>query len=126
MTRCVKDELREICEITAPCGIDCKKCIAFSDGYMKETSTRLMESLGPNFDAHAKRFSKFYPIMKNYLSFKEMTQFLWMRVVLVVEMVIHNFPIVASPLVRKLNLETLIFVSSVMSFRVNDQSFIPV
>ena len=66
---------KDIREITAPCGIDCKKCIAYSDGYVKETSARLTELLGPNFGVHAERFSKFYPAMANYQSFKEMLQF---------------------------------------------------
>lgn len=64
----------DILEITAPCGIDCKKCVAYYDGYIKEPSTRLKELLG-NFDGPAERFSKFYPAFSNYQSFKEMLQF---------------------------------------------------
>ena len=68
-------DYKEIRKITAPCGIDCKKCIAYSDGYVKETCTQLGNLLGPNFQVHAERFSKFYPQFTNYQSFKEMLQF---------------------------------------------------
>jgi len=65
----------DIREITAPCGIDCKKCIAYADGHVKEASVQLVKWLGPNFDSHAERFSKFYPAFTNYPQFKEMLQF---------------------------------------------------
>lgn len=65
----------EIRQITAPCGIDCKKCIAYADGYVKEASVRLTKWLGPNFNVHAERFSKFYPSLSNYNQFKEVLQF---------------------------------------------------
>jgi hypothetical protein len=68
-------DYKDIREIIAPCGIDCKKCIAYSDGYVKEASTQLGTLLGPNFHVHAERFSKFYPALTNYQSFKEILQF---------------------------------------------------
>jgi hypothetical protein len=68
-------DYEEIRQITAPCGIDCKKCIGYSNGYVREASIQLAKLLGPNFHHHAERFSKFYPALSNYQSFREILQF---------------------------------------------------
>ena len=61
----------EIREILAPCGLDCKRCVAYSDGDIKNTSIQLRGFLG-NFDSYAERYSKFYPIFGSYTAFKEL------------------------------------------------------
>jgi len=68
-------EYDEILEILAPCGLNCRKCLAYHEGEIKLFSTKLKELLG-SFDKYAVRFSKFLPVFKNYDSFKELLAFL--------------------------------------------------
>ncbi|UCE11114.1 MAG: DUF3795 domain-containing protein [Candidatus Thorarchaeota archaeon] len=63
----------EITEILAPCGLDCKRCVAYLDGDISDSSMHLKELLG-NFDAYAERYSRFFPVFSNYPAFKEMLQ----------------------------------------------------
>jgi hypothetical protein len=67
-------EYQEIVDILAPCGLNCRKCFACSEGDIKKTSTKLQKLLG-SFDRYAARFSTFLPIFKNYPSFKELLAF---------------------------------------------------
>ena len=53
----------------APCGLDCSKCFAYSEGEIKLLSARLKNLLGA-FDKYAQRFSKFLPVFANYPTFK--------------------------------------------------------
>jgi hypothetical protein len=69
MERGKKDE--EILKTLAPCGLNCRKCIANNDGEIKNVSVRLQELLG-SFDRYAERFSDFLPVFKNYPAFKEL------------------------------------------------------
>lgn len=63
---------KEILNILAPCGLNCRKCFACSEGEIKMHSTKLRELLG-SFDRYAERFSELiYPVFKNYPSFKEL------------------------------------------------------
>ena len=62
-------ESSEILNILAPCGLNCKKCMANTNGDIKRHSTMLKELLG-SFDNYAKRFSKFLPVFGNYPQFK--------------------------------------------------------
>jgi hypothetical protein len=57
----------------APCGLDCGKCYAFSEGDIKNFSRSLKESLG-DFDIYAERFSDLTggDIFKRYPDFKEL------------------------------------------------------
>ncbi|MFX0065957.1 MAG: DUF3795 domain-containing protein [Candidatus Hermodarchaeota archaeon] len=64
-------EYKEILNILAPCGLNCRKCFAYSEGDIKHSSIQLQTLLG-SFDRYAERFSKFLPIFKNYPSFKEL------------------------------------------------------
>lgn len=55
----------------APCGLNCRKCLAYKDGDIKRTSAELQRLLG-NFDGYAERFAGFMPVFKNYPAFKEL------------------------------------------------------
>ena len=69
-----KIEYRDILKNLAPCGLNCKKCLAFSDGEIKDHSKKLKDLLG-DFDRYAERFSSFLPVFKNYHQFKELLSF---------------------------------------------------
>jgi hypothetical protein len=64
-------EYIDILDVLAPCGLNCGKCLAYSEGQIKRLSTKLQELLG-SFDRSAKRFSVFIPVFKNYPSFKKL------------------------------------------------------
>lgn len=64
-------EYKDIIDILAPCGLDCRRCFAYSEGEIKALSTKLQALLG-SFDRHAERFSVFLPAFKDYPSFKEL------------------------------------------------------
>jgi hypothetical protein len=59
----------------APCGLDCTKCFAFSEGDIKFLSAKLEQLLG-SFDGYAGRFSKFLLIFSNYSAFKALLSYL--------------------------------------------------
>ena len=59
----------------APCGLDCSKCFASSDGEIKWLSVKLVYLLG-NFDKYAERFSDFLPVFAHYPSFKMLLSYL--------------------------------------------------
>ncbi|UCD52643.1 MAG: DUF3795 domain-containing protein [Phycisphaerales bacterium] len=61
------DILREL----APCGLNCRKCLAFREGDIRKTSRELQRLLG-SFDGYAERFSGFLPVFGNYPAFKEL------------------------------------------------------
>ena len=69
-----KREYEEILKTLAPCGLNCRKCIAYNDGEIKAVSLKLQELLG-SFDRYAERFSDFLPVFKNYPAFKEFLAF---------------------------------------------------
>ncbi len=48
---------KEILNHLAPCGLDCSKCFAFSEGEIKLLSSRLEQLLGA-FDRYAEMFFK--------------------------------------------------------------------
>jgi hypothetical protein len=64
-------QYKEILTVLAPCGLNCRKCFAYSDGEIRIFSTKLQELLG-SFDRYAERFSVFLPVFKNYPPFKEL------------------------------------------------------
>jgi len=70
-----KMEYDAILAILAPCGLNCRKCLAYHEGEIKIHSTKLKELLG-SFEKYAERFSKFLPVFSNYPSFKELLTFL--------------------------------------------------
>jgi len=55
----------------APCGLHCGKCFAFTDGDIKNHSSKLRDSLG-DFDTYASRFVDLLnePAFKRYPDFK--------------------------------------------------------
>ncbi len=66
----------EILEFLGPCGLNCKKCVFYSKGEIRQHSIKLKELFG-SFDNYAERFSKLIdPIFTNYLKFKELLEFL--------------------------------------------------
>ena len=64
-------EYDEILDYLAPCGLNCRKCLANVRGEIAGHSIELQKLLG-NFDIYAERFSNFLPVYKNYPSFKKM------------------------------------------------------
>ena len=64
-------EYNKILDFLAPCGLNCRKCLGYTDGDIPRHSIELQKLLG-NFDVYAERFSAFSPVFKNYPSFKEM------------------------------------------------------
>lgn len=65
----------EIRKVLAPCGLNCMKCQAFSEGDIKRHASELKRLLG-SFDTYAERFSRFLPVFKDYPAFKGLlTQF---------------------------------------------------
>jgi len=65
-------EYKDILNILAPCGLNCRKCLFYSEGDIQLHSTKLEELLG-SFDRYAERFSELiHPVFKNYPSFKEL------------------------------------------------------
>ncbi|MFO7890825.1 MAG: DUF3795 domain-containing protein [bacterium] len=65
---------KEILETLAPCGLNCRKCFAFSQGEIKRKSRQLEKLLG-DFNNYAKRFSEFLPVFYNYPSFKKLLDY---------------------------------------------------
>lgn len=65
----------EILDSLAPCGLNCRKCLASAEGEIKSHSIKLKDLLG-SFDRYAERFSAFMPAFKNYPQFKELLDFL--------------------------------------------------
>lgn len=66
---------KEILDVLAPCGLNCRKCFAHCDGEIGTLSSGLRERLG-SFDRYAERFSAFLPVFRNYPSFKELLGYL--------------------------------------------------
>ena len=64
-------EYNEILAFLAPCGLSCRKCLAYSEGEIRTHSSELQKLLG-NFDIYAERFSAFLPVFKNYPDFKKL------------------------------------------------------
>ena len=67
-------EYKDIVKILAPCALNCRKCIAYSEGKIRKLSADLKDALG-SFDRYAERFSVFLPVFKNYPQFKELLDF---------------------------------------------------
>lgn len=66
----------EILEVLGPCCLNCKKCVFYSNGEIREHSMKLKELFG-SFDNYAKRFSELIdPVFANYPKFKELLEFL--------------------------------------------------
>lgn len=61
----------EIRKFLAPCGLNCMKCQAYSEGEIQKHAAELKRLLG-SFDRYAERFSNFLPVFRNYPSFKEL------------------------------------------------------
>ena len=75
MRKDIEMKYKEILDILAPCGLNCHKCFANSNGEIRKNSIKLQELLG-SFDRYAERFSIFLPVFKNYPSFKELLIYL--------------------------------------------------
>jgi hypothetical protein len=65
----------QILQTTAPCGLNCAKCLAFADGQIRLHAAELKRLLG-SFDRYAERFSGFMPVFRDYPSFKGLLDFL--------------------------------------------------
>ena len=66
----------EILEVLGPCCLNCKKCVFYSNGEIREHSMKLKELFG-SFDNYATRFSELIdPVFANYPKFKELLEFL--------------------------------------------------
>ncbi len=64
-------EYEDILHELAPCGLNCRKCMANHRGDIRKTSERLQHLLG-SFDRYAERFSAFLPAFRDYPAFKEL------------------------------------------------------
>lgn len=65
-----------ILKALGPCGLNCEKCFAYSDGGIKHHSKKLKELLG-NFDVYAERFVTLLdePVFEKYPVFKQMLDY---------------------------------------------------
>ncbi|MBN1780837.1 DUF3795 domain-containing protein [bacterium] len=59
----------------APCGLNCRKCMAKEDGDIKKYSLALKRLLG-DFDRYAERFSAFLPVFRHYPQFRDLLDYL--------------------------------------------------
>ena len=59
-----------VLEHIAPCGLNCKKCIANAYGDIRLLSATLASALGPNFGAYARRFAAANPVFEGYEAFR--------------------------------------------------------
>jgi hypothetical protein len=66
---------KQILKYLAPCGLNCGKCMAKTDGDIKKHSMALKVLLG-DFNRYAERFSKFLPVFKKYPEFQELLDYL--------------------------------------------------
>jgi hypothetical protein len=64
---------KDILKSLGPCGINCEKCFAFTDGKIKYHSRELKNYLG-SFEIYAKRFVELLndPVFENYPGFNKM------------------------------------------------------
>ena len=58
-------EYQDILQELGPCGLSCRKCLAYSEGDIRQTSAELQRLL-EDFDRYAERFSGFLPVFKSY------------------------------------------------------------
>jgi hypothetical protein len=65
----------EIVQILAPCGLNCEKCVAYSNGSIRHHASQLKELLG-NFSSYAERYSNFYPPFQHYERFNVLLEHL--------------------------------------------------
>mgnify|MGYP001133277753 CR=1 FL=1 len=65
----------EILTILAPCGLNCRKCMANAEGEIKLHSKCLLELLGPSFERYAQRFKSFMPVFEKYPEAKNLLEF---------------------------------------------------
>ncbi|MFW9828021.1 MAG: DUF3795 domain-containing protein [Candidatus Thorarchaeota archaeon] len=68
-------EYKKILDTIAPCGLNCYKCFANSEGEIRKYSNKLKELLG-DFKIYAERFSSFLPIFNEYPSFNRLLKYL--------------------------------------------------
>lgn len=64
----------DILQFLAPCGLNCRKCMANVDGPIRASSLALKDSL-VGFERFAERFSGSLAVFKNYPSFQEVLDF---------------------------------------------------
>jgi len=62
-------EYSDILRDLAPCGLSCRKCVAYRQGDIRKTSLELRRLLG-DFDRYAERFAAFLPVFAKYPAFK--------------------------------------------------------
>ncbi|MGD9158892.1 MAG: DUF3795 domain-containing protein [Desulfobacteraceae bacterium] len=64
-------DYNDILNTLAPCGLNCKKCFAHTNGEIRKHSLKLKEKLG-NFESYAKRFEILLnnPVFSKYNDFK--------------------------------------------------------
>ena len=68
-------EYKEVLDILAPCGLNCRQCFANSGGEIRLLSSKLRDLLGL-FHRNAEKFSSFLPIFRNYPAFAEILRYL--------------------------------------------------
>lgn len=67
-------DYQQIVKEIAPCGLDCQRCAAYSQGEIKELSAQLLSKLG-KYERLAKIMSAKQPAFAQYQSFKDILTF---------------------------------------------------
>lgn len=62
------EDLQQLREDIAPCGLDCRRCLARQGGDIQRLSDELRDRLG-NFATYAERFSGMNPVFTGYPQF---------------------------------------------------------
>jgi len=65
-----------VIEQTAPCGLNCGKCMAFKGSEIHRHAKALQEAMGPNFAQYADRFAGMNPVFEAYDEFASVLDFL--------------------------------------------------
>lgn len=68
-------DYQEILAHIAPCGLNCRKCLAHVDGEIRHLSEKLSDLLGPNFGPYAERLAMFNPVFENYSAFRKLLDY---------------------------------------------------
>ena len=58
--------------LTAPCGLDCSRCLNCTDGSLAGHARAIAETMGDNFQTYADRLKNFNPAMNNYSEFRSL------------------------------------------------------
>lgn len=72
----MSDERPSLLDKLAPCGLNCRGCLAFSGGGIHNQARALKLSLGGHFSVYAERLKSMNPVFREYEGFKIFLEFL--------------------------------------------------